>query len=33
MKRVHRDAISAAIGVLILAGLVALLLSQVNPIR
>ena len=33
MKRLHRDAISAVVGMLILAGLVALLLAEVNPIR
>ncbi len=29
----HRDAYSAIIGVLVLAGLIALLLTIVNPIR
>ena len=33
MKRIHRDALSALIGMLILAGLVAWLLAEVNPIR
>ena len=33
MKRIHRDAVSAAIAMLTLAGLIAVLLLVVNPVR
>jgi hypothetical protein len=32
-KRIHRDAYSAMLGVLILAGLIAVMLVTLNPVR
>lgn len=33
MKRIHLDAYTAALGIIILAGLITLMLALANPIR